>query len=392
MITGEQNRVLTQVGRGTPAGELLRRYWHPVAPIRELTPENPKKFVRIMGEDLVLFLDKSGRPGLISDRCPHRGASMLYGRVEERGISCAYHGWLMDCAGNVLETPAEKSDGICRTVKTSAYPVQKFIGFYWTYMGPQPAPLIPRYDLFCRTDGHFKIVAYPQLDCNWFTAAENAVDSTHLQLLHQDPPYSNDRPVNTTRGFIDDIEKSEYYLTDYGIMKRRTYKAGVVDEHPLVFPLWLRSRSSMWLRTPIDDERTNHWVLKFFRGEGKGASDGDIEVEYLAPFKDPPDAIHPQAKFQKFPPEHGWPLSQDVVMWETQGAIPDRTAEHLGASDTGIVMLRRLMFENIEKVQRGEDPMGVIREDNGIIDTNFERSLNTKYPRGTQTKTINVPA
>jgi len=387
MLTEEQNRTLTQVGPGTPGGDLLRRYWHPVAPVRELSPEEPTKFIRVLGEDLVLFLDKRGRAGLISDRCPHRGASMLYGRVEERGIACAYHGWLMDSEGNVVETPAERTDGLCRTVKTTAYPVQKFVGLYWTYMGPQPAPVIPRYDLFCRADGYHKILAYPRLDCNWFAAAENAVDSTHLQLLHQDPPYSDVRPVNTTRGYIDDIEKSEYYQTDYGIMKRRTYKGGVVDEHPLIFPLWLRSRSSMWMRTPIDDTHTNHWVLKFFRDEKGPLSDDDIEVEYLAPFKDPPDGIHPEAKFQNFP-RHGWPLSEDVVMWETQGAVSDRTTEHLGASDEGIVLLRRLMFENIEKVKRGEDPLGVVRDNLEIIDTKFDRSLNMNYPRGTVTETV----
>src|ERR1700751_4489530 len=107
MLTEEQNRMLTQVGPGTPGGELLRRYWHPVAVAQELTPQEPTKFVRVLGENLVLFLDKSGRVGLIADRCPHRGASLLYGRVEERGISCAYHGWLYDTQGACLQTTAE---------------------------------------------------------------------------------------------------------------------------------------------------------------------------------------------------------------------------------------------------------------------------------------------
>jgi 5,5'-dehydrodivanillate O-demethylase len=318
---------------------------------------------------------------LIADRCPHRGASLLYGRVEERGIACAYHGWLMDCAGRVLETPAEKTDGLTKTVTTTAYPVQKFMGFYWTYMGPAPAPVLPKYDLFMRRDGHHRLMVYPQLDCNWFVAAENGVDSTHLQLLHQVPPGATDKPKNSTRGFIDDIENSDYYATDYGIMKKRTYKGGTTDEHPLIFPLWLRSRASIWMRTPIDDEHTNHWVLKFDWNKDGTEYHGEPEVEVIAPFKDPPDAVHPVARFQNFP-QHGWPLSQDVVMWETQGMIADRTKEHLGASDKGVAMLRRMMFENIEKVKRGEDPLGVIRDENRIIDTKFEQSLHTVYPRG----------
>src|SRR4051812_36220483 len=104
MLTKEENAVLTRVGRGTPGGELLRRYWYPVAMVQDLTPERPTKYVRLLAEDLVLFLDKSGNVGLLGDHCPHRSASLVYGRVEERGISCAYHGWLMDTCGNILET------------------------------------------------------------------------------------------------------------------------------------------------------------------------------------------------------------------------------------------------------------------------------------------------
>jgi 5,5'-dehydrodivanillate O-demethylase len=384
MLTAEQNRVLTEVGRGTPGGELLRRYWHPVCIARELSPEEPTKAVRILGEDLVLFMDTSGNVGLIADRCPHRNASLLYGRVEKRGISCAYHGWLMNCAGDILETPAEQNDHIKNTVKARTYPVQKFVGFYWTYMGPLPAPVLPKFDIFMRRDGRFKITQYPRLDCNWFVAAENGVDSTHLQLLHQEPPGAKTKPADSTRGYIDDVLSSDYYATDYGIMKKRTYHGGTTDEHPMIFPLWLRTRSSIWMRTPIDDEHTNHWTLDF----KKGPPTAEIETEYLAPFKDPPDALHPEAKFHNLP-RHGWPLSEDVVMWETQGVIADRTQEHLGASDKGVAMLRKMMFEEIDKVKRGEDPLGVFRDER-IIDTNFDKSINMTYPTGHVAKTVPV--
>src|SRR5256714_2780082 len=141
MLTQEENELLTRFGAGTPAGELLRRYWHPISLAQDLTDEQPAKFVRVMGEDLVLFKDKGGHVGLIQDHCAHRGASLLYGRVEERGISCAYHGWLYDTAGNCLETPAEPADSkFHMTVKIRAYPVEKWLGLYWTYMGPAPVP------------------------------------------------------------------------------------------------------------------------------------------------------------------------------------------------------------------------------------------------------------
>jgi 5,5'-dehydrodivanillate O-demethylase oxygenase subunit len=388
MLTEAQNRILTEVGAGTPGGELLRRYWHPIAVARELTPAAPTRLVRVLGENLVLFLDTSGRAGLVADRCPHRGASLLYGRVEARGISCAYHGWLIDCAGKVLETPAEPKDSLRTNVRTTAYPVEKFVGFYWAYLGPLPAPVLPKYDIFMRRDGRHKITVYPRLDCNWFVAAENAVDSTHLQLLHQNPPHAKFKPADSTRGYVDDVVSSDYYLLDYGIMKRRTYHGGTVDEHPMIFPLWLRTRSSIWMRTPIDDTHTAHWTLDFKPARDGVAANDDVEVEYLAPFKDPPDAVYPEARFENFP-HHGWPLSEDVVMWETQGVVADRTKEHLGASDKGIALLRKTMFEEIAKVQRGEDPMGVFRDDR-ILDTNFEKSIHMDYPTGHVARTVPV--
>ena len=129
MLTADENERLTRVGPGTPAGELLRRYWHPVAIAADLTPESPTKFVRILGEDLVLFVTPKGEAGLLHDRCAHRGVSLSYGRVEERGIACAYHGWLYDIQGNCLATPAEPADSkFCLTVKQKAYPVKKLAG------------------------------------------------------------------------------------------------------------------------------------------------------------------------------------------------------------------------------------------------------------------------
>src|SRR5437870_2877373 len=145
MLTREENETLTRVGPGTPAGELLRRYWHPVAAACELTDQQPTRFVRVLGEDLVLFKDKSAKIGLLADHCSHRGASLFYGRVEERGIACAYHGWLYDTQGNCLETPAEPADSkFYLTVKHRAHPVEKLMGFYWAYMRPPPAPPIRR--------------------------------------------------------------------------------------------------------------------------------------------------------------------------------------------------------------------------------------------------------
>ncbi|MEA2640844.1 MAG: 5,5-dehydrodivanillate O-demethylase oxygenase subunit [Chloroflexota bacterium] len=378
VLTREENELLTRVGSGTPMGELLRRYWHPVAVAQELTDEQPTKFVRILGEDLVLFKDKSGNVGLIQDHCAHRGASLLYGRVEERGIACAYHGWLYDTSGSCLECPAEPAGSMFHlTVRMVAYPVQKFCGLYWAYLGPLPAPVIPRYDVWVREDGVQKIDVYPRLDCNWFQATENSVDPAHLQILHQDT--NGRRAPNTTRGFTDDIASFDFYETPYGIIKKRTYTNGRVDEHPLIFPNILRVSNVTQIRVPIDDAHTSIFFIRFVPGDlTVGARDEEPEVTYVEPFKSVPEALHPFTRFRM-----DKVLAQDHMAWETQGPIADRTTERLATSDRGIVLLRTVMKREIERVQRGEDPKAVIRDPNhGTIDTNLSESLAQQRERG----------
>jgi 5,5'-dehydrodivanillate O-demethylase len=373
MLTKEENDFLTRVGPGTPAGDLLRRYWHPIAIAQELTPEQPTRFVRLLGENLVLFRDKLGRVGLIGDRCSHRSASLCYGRVEERGISCAYHGWLYDTEGNILETPPERNDAIINSVKHLAYPVKQFVSMYWAYLGPDPAPMLPPYDLLTRRDGRRQIVVHPRLDCNWFQAMENSVDPDHLQILHQEfLTRDNHRPVNTTRGFIDEVKETDFYSTEYGVMKKRTYRDGRIDEHPLVFPNMLRQGYGMQIRVPVDDTHTLHFQV-FFEPDPSVTTDpsADLPVEYKGAYKDPPDQLHPAAHFTM-----DSVLAQDHAMWETQGPVADRTVEHLSFSDRGVALLRNVAREQIEKVQRGEDPMGVYRgPDDLIVDTNYEESV-----------------
>jgi 5,5'-dehydrodivanillate O-demethylase oxygenase subunit len=373
MLTKEENELLTRVGPGTPGGELLRRYWHPVAVAQELTPQQPTRFIRLLGESLVLFRDKLGRVGLINDRCAHRGASLCYGRVEERGISCAYHGWLFDTNGNILETPPERNDAIINSVKQTAYPVRKMAGMYWTYLGPQPTPLLPPYDLLTRSDGKRQITVHPILDCNWFQAMENSADPDHLQILHQEFLSRPDHQlVNTTRGFIDEVQSTDFYTTDFGIMKKRTYKDGRVDEHPLIFPNMLRQGYGMQIRVPMDDTHTWH-VQVFFQPNAfdRSEPDDDLAVEYREPYKEPVGALHPYARFTM-----DSVLAQDHAMWESQGPIADRTVEHLSYSDRGVALLRKVMKDEVEKVQRGQDPMGLYRgSDDLIVDTNFEESV-----------------
>lgn len=377
MLTREENEMLTRVGPGTPGGELLRRYWHPVGVAAELTTDHPTQTVRILGETLVLFRDTKERVGLLADRCAHRGASLCYGRVEERGIACPYHGWLYDTAGNCLETPPEPAESKFRlTVKQKAYPIQKFVGLYWTYMGPAPAPLIPKYDVWARKDGKRTITIQPQLDCNWLQAMENSVDPAHLQILHQET--ARDALVrkapSTTRGFTDDVGGFDFYEIPYGIMKKRTYKNGMTDEHPLIFPNILRQGNGTQIRVPMDDTHTKIFIIRFFPNEGGRVlkSEEGSPVDYVQPYKYPPDALHPFARFRMDAVQ-----AQDHMAWETQGPVADRTTERLSTSDRGVVMLRELLKREIQRVQQGHDPMGIIRDpaQDVIIDTKVMESI-----------------
>ncbi len=377
MLTQEQNEYFVRVGQGTPMGELLRRYWHAVAPW-DVLEESPTHFTRVLGEDLVLFKDLSGRVGLLADHCSHRGASLLYGRVEERGISCAYHGWLYDCDGNILETPPERNDAIMRSVKHTAYPVQKSAGLYWAYLGPQPAPVLHTFDLWARKDGRRRVVVTQQLDCNWFQVIENMTDVWHSAILHQDSQ-GHTQP-NTTRGTIDEIDHIECWATSYGIMKRHYYKDGRTREHPMLFPNILEVQNCHQINVPVDDTHTNRYRLYFdpTPDDSIVEDEGDVPVIYESPRKDPPDGIHPFTKFK-------WEINdhQDAMAWETQGLIANRGTEHLASSDRWIVWMRDLFKENAERVRQGQDPLGVSRDPHQPpIDTGFQTQVDSMRKDG----------
>jgi 5,5'-dehydrodivanillate O-demethylase len=300
---------------------------------------------------------------------------LCYGRVEERGIACAYHGWLYDVNGNCLETPAEPADSkFYLTVKHKAYPVKHFIGMYWTYMGPLPAPEIPPYDVWVRKDGTRRLILQPQLDCNWLQPMENSADPAHLQILHQTLAFGGRTPPSTTRGFTDEVAAFDFFETDYGLMKKRTYADGHVDQHPLVFPNILRQGDATQIRVPIDDEHTKIFFVRFTPNpDGSIVEDeGDPPVEFQKPYKDPADKLHPYTRFDLELDVQ----AQDHMAWETQGPIVDRSVERLGTTDRGIVMLRNMVKREAERVQMGLDPKCTIRDPHHpMIDTNLGQAL-----------------
>ena len=183
MLSEEQNRRLTEVGAGTPMGELLRRYWMPIAAVAELD-DKPTKPVRLMGEDLVLYRDRAGNYGLLDRHCPHRRADLSYGWVEDCGLRCHYHGWRWEHTGRCLEQPFEESAHpqarFKDRVRIKAYPVEAKAGLLWTYLGPPPAPLVPTWEPFTWGNGFVQIV-FSEVTCNWFQCQENSIDPVHFE-------------------------------------------------------------------------------------------------------------------------------------------------------------------------------------------------------------------
>ena len=357
MLDRETNELLCRVGPGTPMGELLRRYWMPVAPKAEID-EKGKRQVRLLGEDLVIFKDGAGKFGLVTEQCSHRGASLFYGKVEQDGIRCPYHGWKYDVNGKCLEQPAETAqDGSRESIRHPAYPVEELGGVIFGYLGPSPIPLLPRYDILVREEWVRRLELHPVLDCNWLQPMENAVDPEHLFWLHG---YTGG--AKTSRD-----ERSEFEQFEYGIYKYH-YGEKRVGIHPMVFPNMLRGPGNVaHFRIPMDDTHTGVlYVIYSPTPDGKPSRQKDVPYQYIGPIKEPyDDNGYPRFRhhMQSF-------ASQDGMAWETQGPMTDRTREHLGTSDRGIVMFRQVLRLQLEAVKKGKDPMGVIRdpEKNRIIE------------------------
>jgi 5,5'-dehydrodivanillate O-demethylase len=361
MLSKEENDLLTRVGPGTPCGALLRRYWQPVAVAAELTAEKPTKRLRVMGEDLVAYRDQSGTYGLLAENCAHRGASLAYGFVEECGLRCPYHGWKYDAEGHCLEQPFEPAGSTYKErVRQRAYPVQKLAGLLWAYFGPQPAPLLPRWDVLVRNNGVRRLDVLPLLYCNWLQAEENSADVTHTYYLHGHT--LNQMGLGHlygTRYYYRPFKKYGFKRFEWGVLKYWTYGGDNPESamgNPLIFPnilhQWEGGGSVMHFRVPIDDEHTRIFRVHFRATPGEThPAEAEPEADYWKPSKGP-DGEYDLTNF----------INQDHMAWETQGPIYDRGEEHLGASDRGIAMYRQMLREQIEIVQQGGEPMALVRD------------------------------
>ena len=379
MLSVEANERLTKVGPGTPMGELMRRYWHPIAAAAELD-ERPTKEVRLLGEDLVLYKDRSGTLGLIDRVCAHRRVNLAYGIPEEHGLRCMYHGWLYDETGQCIQQPFEEtvhpprvsrpspegsSEVVVKSfkekVKLAAYPVEELGGLVFAYLGAAPVPLLPRWEQLL-WDNAVREVCISELPCNWLQCQENSVDPVHNEWLHG---YMG----NVVRSGVHALSpgrgthlKIGFDVFEHGIIKRRVEEGFTeedddwVEGHPIMFPNILlvgdEVRSTFQFRVPVDDEHTYHVSYYVWRpAPGTQAPAQDVVPYRYVPLKDETGRYIVDILF-----------NQDYMAWVTQGPTARRDREKLGESDKGIIMFRKLLDEQMGIVADGGDPMNTFRD------------------------------
>jgi len=387
MLTRAENERLTQVGPGTPMGDLMRRYWHPVAALGELEAA-PTKAVRVLGEDLVLYKDASGGYGLIGGRCAHRLTSLVHGVPEPDGLRCMYHGWKYDASGRCIEQPFEETvrpeARFKEKVKLSGYPVEALGGLIFAYLGPAPAPLLPRWGPLV-WENCVRDVAIAELPCSWMQCQENSMDPVHVEWLHTyfgrwaqarkhgDPDAGSSiggqrmRPMRHLKIGFDAFER--------GIIKRRILEGfDETDEdwavgHPMVFPNMLlvgnEMQATMQWRVPADDTHTYHVSYYVFRTAPGAVAPAQPSVPYrYVPLTDERGEFLIDLTF-----------NQDYMAWISQGAVVDREHEQLGESDRGIIMFRQMLRQQLELVLDGGEPMNVFRDPaaNGVVELPMER-------------------
>jgi phthalate 4,5-dioxygenase len=368
---------IPHVGKGTPAGNWFRRYWMVVGTIREL--HDIPQAVKVLGEELVLFRDQAGELGLIGKHCPHRGASLEYGEIEDGGIRCPYHGWLFDVHGRCLEMPAEPRDGkFAHKVRHTSYPVREQGGLIFTYMGAHDPPPLPKYRALVDSAGQRSLEATRLYDYNWFNFIENGADPAHFSILHRADP--NDGTWRSWFFNFRDIPPFDAVETSYG-MKVVSRKPGptpgteYVDEKSFALPSILQigdtefthfkrprealgagSRNAHFMFvTPNDDHSFTLFTVNHYTGP-------DAEFfQKLAPSRKVEAPMEKKPYDQrKYAPFRGSVRTEDIACQGSQPLL-DRRKEQLATSDKGVILIRKIILNAIQAVQEDRTPKGVLR-------------------------------
>jgi nitrite reductase/ring-hydroxylating ferredoxin subunit len=387
MMSVEQNDLMTRTGSGAPAGALLRRYWQPAALAEELPADRPIKAVRLLGQDVVLFRDDKGVLGLIDRDCPHRGADLAFGRIEDGGLRCLFHGWLFATDGRCIDTPAEPAGStLCDRVRQRSYPVCERNGVIFAFLGEGEPPPFPALDCFVAPDSHvFAFKGY--LHCNWLQALEVGVDPAHASFLHRffededtggaygrqfrGASADSDMPMTAVlRDFPRpriEIEPTEIgfriiALRDLGQARTHVRVTNLLFPQAFVIPLSQEMTITQW-HVPIDD--TSCYWYAMFTSFGGPVDKGQMRRQrlelYTLPDYKPRLGRANDYGYSKDEQQNRTytGMGDDINLhdqWavESQGSIQDRTREHLGQSDKGVVAYRKILLAAIRQVGRGE--------------------------------------
>lgn len=387
MISQELNDQLTRVGPGTPAGEVLRRYWQPAALSDELATERPVVPVSLLGEKLVLFRDEQGELGLIGRHCPHRGADLCFGRREDNGLRCPFHGWHFDRNGQCVEQPGEpEGSEMYKKVRTASYPVIERNGIVFAYLGPGDAPDLPALDCFEAPTTH--VFAFKGLwECNWLQAMEVGIDPAHASFLHrfledEDPADSYGKQFRDSADGTDmpmtrllrEYPRPDISVEDTPYGMRITALRHMANDHTHVrvtnqifpgaicIPMSREMTITQW-HVPVDDE-TCYWY-SMFTSFGAPVDKDTMRAQRLKEHR-LPDYAPLKNKSNQYgydPIEQGREtytgMGMDINVhdqWavESMGRIQDRTQEHLGKTDVAIIRNRRRLRAAIKSVQDGD--------------------------------------
>ena len=398
MLSNEDNIRITRVSRGTPMGELMRRYWQPALLSSEVpTPDCAPVRVRLLGEDLVAFRDTSGRVALMDAYCPHRRAPMFYGRNEECGLRCVYHGWKFDANGDCSDLPTEPASSKMKDhIKIAVYPTFEKADIVWTYMGPRDQmPEPPDYE-WMRTPATHRHVTKTYEGCNWLQALEGGLDTAHSSYLHREKLWAGTKLREGDGAPVLEVERKDHGYT-YISHRKAGADGTYVRVYQYVMP-WQQMRGGVtkdkerWeiptldghIWAPIDDVQTN--VYNFAWGIDHNCT---LPPEYMDQIdtlvgRGPDDLIPGTFKLKKNPSndylidrERQKTISftgivgintQDFALQEGMGGsgpgpICDRTGEHLGSSDKAIIAMRNLLLEATRDVEAGKRPRGADPKD-----------------------------
>lgn len=390
MLTREENDLMCRVEGDAPMGQLMRRHWQPVCLIEEVAEADgaPVK-ARMFGEDLVVFRDTRGRVGVLDERCPHRQASLVFGRNEDCGLRCLYHGWKMDVEGNVVEMVSEPAEsGLVEKVKHRAYPTHEWGGFVWAYMGPRDTMPEFRPPAWAPNTEVRVSIAKVIVPCNWAQILEGAIDSAHSSSLHSSDmvPARVDGAKATGKKWLrpstDRAPRLQVQRTGYGFRYaalRRPLSGAVTHDYvrstvfvapstALIPPNNLYNVANV--NVPMDDTTTAFYFIAWgnpaqtpetetwrkFLGQRVGV---DLGPGYV-PMRNVDNRFWQDRQAMKagnFTGITGFP-NQDLAMWVTMGPIADRSADRLGASDLAVVEFRRCMLEAVQAFQSGGAAIG----------------------------------